>query len=253
MPNLCSNFTDISGPRDDVIKFLDDVGIIGADYVGAPIFRDKDYDGDNLLANIVPCPEELKETRALMIASEEEYPSAWDRQLAEGVITKQYFDESVADYKAEKLAQQRNLEKYGYAHWYSWYLDNIGTKWGDYDYHNIYVGEVFNEVHEHSNVALGYYTAWSPLGDKFWHTVSQKYPTLTFETCYQEEGMGFLGVVIAKNGSLFGDSEDIDFEYPEGDEDYFDNLSESIGEQLDRLLNQALNDLHAHESKIKSL
>ena len=91
MPNWCNNNLTVRGTYKQVSKFVEDV-------------RD-DEDGFRL-AQLVPCPQELKDTT-----------SGW------------YSDE--VKQKALEEQQKRNIEKYGYADWYDWEYENWGTKWGD--------------------------------------------------------------------------------------------------------------------------
>ena len=76
--------------------------------------------------------------------------------------------------------------------WYSWAIENWGTKWGDYEHCIAIDGPDYLE--------LGYNTAWAPFEDHFWHKVSRMFPTLTFTVSYEESGMVFCGAATYRNG-----------------------------------------------------
>jgi hypothetical protein len=80
--------------------------------------------------------------------------------------------------------------------WYNWRLGNWGTKWDlnqDYDDTRIYYTEGDSEG------GLNYQTAWSP-NRAFWLAVSERFPSLTIDLRYVEEGMCFMGQEIMKEG-----------------------------------------------------
>lgn len=73
--------------------------------------------------------------------------------------------------------------------WYSWRVDNWGTKWDCYD------------VGAWANNTIHYYTAWSP-ATAFFANVSEKYPTLTFRHKFADEGGGFVGEETISQGEV---------------------------------------------------
>lgn len=77
------------------------------------------------------------------------------------------------------------LEKYGHSDWYSWSLDNWGTKW------EARVDEVNEYDEDSSSVHIYFETAWSPPIAFF-----KKMEDLGFviDATYTEEGMGFVGI-----------------------------------------------------------
>lgn len=198
MPNWCRNNLTVRGNYKQVSKFVEDV-------------RD-DEDGFRL-AQLVPCPQELKDTK-----------SGW------------YSDE--VEQKALEEQQKRNIEKYGYADWYDWEYANWGTKWGDCETDFI-SGEVIKSKNDqYSNCAFVFDSAWgSPV--QLIIRISTLYPELWFGVTYEETGMMFAGCYVAHNGELLLD-ECADIEVPdsvtkamEEDDDYepfHDMLSDIAGD-----------------------
>lgn len=90
-------------------------------------------------------------------------------------------------------------EKYGYASWYDWRIDNWGCKWPEND---LFVSSPYEIVgDEHGLISFQFETPWSPPVDAF-NKICQDYPTLLFCLYYEEEGMGFCGKNIWCNGEL---------------------------------------------------
>ena len=110
----------------------------------------------------------------------------------------------------EALAEQF-LKHYGARDWYDWAIVNWGTKWGAYDSRLVYED---NDVLEYE-----YATAWSPLLDEVIVALSKKFPTLEFESMYAEQGIGFWGMLTAKDGDVmdmrFGN---LEFRFTDEDE-----------------------------------
>jgi len=91
--------------------------------------------------------------------------------------------------------QEREL--YGTNNWYHWNISNLGTKWN-----------VQDSYYEDKIEYIRYFfeTAWSP--PLPWVLkISQKYPNLSFELEYCEEGMGFGGLIEFKNGDCLKNEE----------------------------------------------
>lgn len=83
------------------------------------------------------------------------------------------------------------IKKYGCDNWYDWACDNWGTKWDVYDSSKLEIKGKIATCH--------YNTAWSP-ATNFYLKVSQDYPTLTFRHEFADEGGGFVGYQVIKNG-----------------------------------------------------
>ena len=88
-----------------------------------------------------------------------------------------------------------NVEKYGHGDWYNWANANWGTKWNAYDGYAVEVeGDCF---------VVFFCTAWSPPMPII-KEMAKLFPKLTIEMEYQEEGMGFAGVMGSDPGSSCG-------------------------------------------------
>ena len=74
--------------------------------------------------------------------------------------------------------------------WYSWCLNNWGTKW---DMCEVVAG------FEPDMIELNYETAWAP-NVAFWETISARFPELDMTHYYREVGMGFTGVATYRAG-----------------------------------------------------
>lgn len=129
-------------------------------------------DTDLSMQNILPCPEELRQTTSPV--------------RPENGETQKQFKERVA----------RCNKQYGAEDWHRWSVSNWGTKWN-----------IQAELHKESKCCLEYVfdSAWSP-PIAFLEFVSKKFPNLEFELSYSEPGADFQGVANAKNGELSNDT-----------------------------------------------
>jgi hypothetical protein len=144
---------------------------------------DKAFKEGNFLNEFVPCPPEL---------------------LEEVGIGENYRERSEAHEAA-------NIEKFGHASWYSWRVENWGTKWE--------VGEGEFDYDPETNKATGWFqTAWSPPV-----TAMEALTELGFivELKYREEGMSFVGEYTSEDGD---ECYNVDFE----DEDWRDDIPEHL-------------------------
>lgn len=77
---------------------------------------------------------------------------------------------------------QHLVEKYGAAEWYTWRVNNWGTKW-----------DVDAEIDENEyHVLITFESAWSPPVYAI-TALGKLFPELTFTLAYKEEGMGYAG------------------------------------------------------------
>ena len=74
--------------------------------------------------------------------------------------------------------------------WYSWCLNNWGTKWD--------MCEVVADF-DPDMIMLNYETAWAP-NLAFWETISARFPALNMAHYYREVGMGFTGLATYQEG-----------------------------------------------------
>ena len=117
--------------------------------------------------------------------------------------------------------------KYGFISWYDWAFNNWGTKWGAYR----------EEVSDIQNDTVSYFfsTAWAPFNEGVLEAMSEKFPRIHFEMKYAERGMGFWGIMKAKDGIVYTNVDNELVGSPIGDPehpDYFDfpGLEEDIVE-----------------------
>lgn len=102
--------------------------------------------------------------------------------------------------------------------WYSWALDNWGTKWGDYEHWSDDGFDIDEYEDGQGQMWSSYYTAWGSFSESFWRQVSLRFPTLTFTNTYQEESMAFAGAVAVRNGVVSEAYTEELPDYPEPDE-----------------------------------
>lgn len=117
--------------------------------------------------------------------------------------------------------------------WYTWCVNNWGTKWGDYE------TQLFREVDE---AIFHYQTAWGPFSDEFLQKISKPFPTLTFLMQYQETGCCFAGVSAVRNGDvLYAQCVEPELpEYNEDDEDqWYDEMNDAYLKEIDRMTVEA--------------
>ena len=156
--------------------------------------------------NFIPMPKSLREATS---GSEDVLYDIWygdisvvdgyqwipkgikgNREKLKTFFRKQYPD---ADKKADQY--KHNVDTYGHKTWYSWAIASWGTKWG-----------ICNPILEERPRSLLYTfeSAWSPVVPVVLK-MSNLFPELTFSLKYWEEGCGFEGKVILKNGAILTD------------------------------------------------
>lgn len=187
MPNWCYNSATITGPKEDLAKFVK--------AISSPI--DEETRDDYDLTLIYPTPKKLVETTAGFYSAKPN--ENWAKMLAEGEMTQEWHDELVR-HNAEGYAKdQANLAKYGYKNWYEWNIAHWGTKWAPrveyFDFHR-------DENDEQWRVELRYETAWSPPSGLLLE-ISRQFPTLTFFTTFDEESQAYVGCEIFEDGNIF--------------------------------------------------
>ena len=94
----------------------------------------------------------------------------------------------------EKEQAILNLANHGYTDWYEWRLGEWGTKW-----------DASNPVIQHDEedlFSISFATAWSPPLEWI-ENILHKFPDLSFELEYDEEGMGFGGKLEAQHDMIW--------------------------------------------------
>lgn len=116
------------------------------------------FNDGGLLSELLPCPQELTET-----------------------VSGSMGEDKRAEHEAQQAA---NVEKYGYANWYDWCVNEWGTKWD--------VGADGNPAQDiPGGLMLGFDSAWSPPIAAY-----EKLAAMGFRirAMYYEPGMAFAGV-----------------------------------------------------------
>ena len=176
MPNHCSNKLGITGPIDDVEKFIAFVKNNG---------DDKDENEYNLFESLIPMPKELEGTTS---------PS---KEGNVDLIDK-YGHDNWYDWCNSKWGT-----KWGD---YSMHATNIvyETKTnyphlenGDKDYEN-----GVSVLTGNANIHFEYDTAWAPGCDELAEAIVKQFPTLNGYIYYEEPGMGFAGQLIFAEGEI---------------------------------------------------
>tara|TARA_A100000172_G_C3029300_1_gene106045 strand:+ start:146 stop:715 length:570 start_codon:yes stop_codon:yes gene_type:complete len=172
MPNYCWNILNITGPEEDINKFLDKSKI-----------KEDDYgNGGFSFSGTVPEPD------------------------YETTPVKQTYPEISAKYaKTEKEREKimENKPEIRKDSWWDWRVQNWGTKWQPMD-PNIEQG---NPRH----VQITFDSAWSP-PIEWLNKVHIDYPELKFKLEFEEPGMNFYGYVnaYAKNSIFVVFEDDLD-------------------------------------------
>lgn len=159
-----------------------------------------------ILETFYPCPADLTSTTASFgTAKDEEHQAQMDE----------------------------NIRKYGARDWYQWCINNWGTKWGDY--------ETYLNTEDVGQPYFSFTSAWSPPVDGF-VTISDLFPELEFVHYYSEEGMGFYGLAVYKNGAVNDDCrnyEDLPNYLQACEDDRYEDAWEIVSEASDDLLFEA--------------
>lgn len=79
--------------------------------------------------------------------------------------------------------------------WYDWRIQNWGTKWDVYSCCNNWENEKPS-----TEITANFCTAWSPPSEECLAVISKQFPGSLLTNFYEESGMDFCGVTVAKNG-----------------------------------------------------
>lgn len=123
--------------------------------------------------------------------------------------------------------------------WYSWRLENWGTKWEVCETHSFRIEPVDknNEENREIELTILFSTAWTP-ANKIYEALMKKYKdtSLEFEIEYYEGGCAFAGHTHFSNGQI---TEDYYVEYKQGDNEnnikYYAYLMEKEHESIEWL------------------
>lgn len=104
------------------------------------------------------------------------------------------------------------IEKYGSSDWYSWSVNNWGTKW-DTEFDGVDVLDEGKRIHATFN------TAWSPPIEYYDRLVDLGF---TVDATYTEEGMGFAGHYVD------GEDESVDLHFDKESEKWINQISDDV-------------------------
>lgn len=220
MPNHCYNILHVDGDTEQLGEFIRRITL---------------EDGGYRIAQLIPMPKVLEGTHSPSVDSPEPNPK-WAEWLADGTVTQERYDEMVTDRREAYEKGEKAFAETGYREWYTWAVNNYGTKWGDYN-HDLY-------NHDGDRLELRYDTAWGPFDESFWERISSMFPALEFIIVYHEDGMDFAGVQKYFAGRLVYEDHDgaLSDSLPEldwDDEDSIDRYDQAKCNYLDRLYEEA--------------
>lgn len=130
---------------------------------------------------------------------------------------------TIPDWQKEKSAEL--IKKYGADNWYTYNINNWGTKWNAYDVSDI------KKIND--GLQYKFDTAWSP-PSAWLEKTSQQYPTLEFENNYLSEG-GECGRITASiNGTYHKENNAVDWKlsYDESFKEQYEMIKEGPYEEV---------------------
>ena len=172
MPNWCYNRMSVTGDRDSLVKLSEAITREHDPSLAETTMGMEQVDYD--LTVLFPIPEPLA-VRSVMFADDTDNP--------ELIALRERYVE--------------NEKKYGHRDWYSWCLDNWGTKWLP----RIEQWDIRDYPNGTSEISAYYETAWSP-ADGLIREVSKQFPTLLFIVTSDEEGRSFACCMAFRNGEI---------------------------------------------------
>ena len=209
MPNYCENELQVRGPKEDVQRFMKKARL-GEEAIS--------------ISSFYPIPESLEKSEA---GGQE----AYYRILHEGIVDdylkehmrKDGFEnptkEKALEWQAKcwkktvkeatEIANQykHNMETYGHTTWYTWCIQNWGTKWDVKESSLVSSEEILIRNKKVWEINYAFLSAWSPPREAFF-TISKDYPTLQFVLKFWESGMEFKGVFECKDGKVFSNKQE---------------------------------------------
>lgn len=202
IPNHCSNSLTVTGPGSEDF------------FAKVETFAAAEED-NNFIGSFIPMPAELKDIHS-------------GSTTIDGVVVKKWRiidNESVAvsDIDLTLLA-----DLYGTADWYDWCVANWGTKWGAYD------------VDYDGKACIRFDSAWSPPIPAI-RTISEMFPTATFELAFAEGGSCFYGSQTIQNGVVVDG-----FERDEPDEFWDEHALDENGDPEMMLTDECRDFIEAH-------
>lgn len=110
-----------------------------------------------------------------------------------------------------------NLQKYGHTSWYSWCIQNWGTKWNSYQSSPLQDGDD----------TMRFLTAWAAVPNLI-KKLSEKYPEQTITYCWADEEVGYnVGEIVLRGGDIIEDHTPVS-----GSREAYEMASEIMGIDL---------------------
>jgi hypothetical protein len=208
MPNWCMNTLTVTGPREELQRFLE-FGKGPADEAGGQRILDAN--------KFIPMPESLTKVESGSkdilydiwygnIDRVKDYQWIPEELKGDREKLKEFFrkDKDRGDEDADALADQYkfNVDNYGCKTWYDWAIRNWGSKWNFSEPHLI--SENGNDLTDHPNdfassLIYSFDTAWSPMIPVITR-MGELFPQLRFVLDYAEPGCDFQGTYAMENG-----------------------------------------------------
>jgi hypothetical protein len=176
MPNWCYNRLSVTGDRDSLVKLTEAITRKYDPSLAETTMGVEQVDYD--LTVLFPIPEPLA-IRSVLFNTDSTDP----------------------EHIALLARYAENEAKYGNRDWYSWCLDNWGTKWSP----RIEQWDIRDYPDSASEISAYYETAWSP-ADGLIREVSKQFPTLLFVATSDEEGRGFACCTAFRNGETVAEA-----------------------------------------------
>ena len=190
MPNWCSNVLTVTGPEEDLARFVRKAKGHTASYNSIHDSETWEVFDDIRIASVASMNPEPGEVSDLSFHALCPVPAE---------IRRLGFDDNTA----KKVADIAGV-KYPGVGGYGWQSANWGTKWEP----NLEYADVENSDY----AQYGFDTAWSP-PETLIEKVSVDWPTLTFRLEYEEPGMNFAGCCEYEAGSLtFAEERECEYE-----------------------------------------
>lgn len=179
MPNWCQNYLDITGPPEDVARFIEKAEGPRQNY-------------NEISGSVWPLHDDIRVRARISVTPEPGDVSVFSFHSLYPVpdeVMRLPYDDNTAIKIGELLGI--SVEHGGYR----WESNHWGCKWGACDVDISERGEDY--------VQYMFNTPWGAPMD-FFNKVAKDWPTLTFSLTFEEPGMGFAGEATWELGECFG-------------------------------------------------
>jgi len=201
MPNWCTGTLLAEGPKEDIHRFLKNSAHVPAYYLEHGWAEEEQRSNPYFcFSGLVPIPEVILRKHKIQSAVYQKDLARW-REACQRVRDENpgkpdnelTFPDTSQFTSAEY--DQKAMEA-----WYDWSCKNWGTKWDISRDARI----ADNTSARNPSVRIHFATAWAP-PVKWLAKATRLFPSLTFTLEYEEPGMCFAGVAVAKGGRLIRD------------------------------------------------